>query len=204
MRPPPRSLVGGVALPVALTCASLLVAALVHWVLQRWCARPEEKGAAPAAAPGSVTAGGLSASDLAAVESDADLDLAIAQLEKLHAHVDSIEARARQDMAAAGRDYDAWAKDHQLTSAQERVTSSKLAALKRLRAERAAAKSAVPAAPATGTIAPARRDAGDGSAPDAAELKALLQQQRLLFQTSPYTRKWREHRARTTEAAADR
>lgn len=181
----------GWALPTVAVSLLSLALALVLRAGRAWCCGAGDR---PLATKPAV----LSADDLAAVARDEDLDAVIAQLERLHADVDAIEDKMRREVAATGRNYDAWATEGGLSSKLEREQGSKLAALRRLRDERRGGGTATAPAPRPPANSVPTRVGGVrtvGSAADAdAAVAVRAAADARAFAASPYTRKWRQWR----------
>ena len=185
-----------VAWSVGLTLATLALTAAVRRMLQA-CrgddgTAPDRLRPRPATLPAPAPVA-LTPADLDAVARDEDLDAVIAQLQKVHDEVNAIEARMRKDLANGGRDYDAWAARMQLSTQEERLTTSKLGALLRLREDRRAARAV------TTSKLGARAHASAATQrplqpPAAADVHARAAADLRAFNASSYTARWRAYR----------
>ena len=187
------------ARPIAVACASITLTILVRNITHIWrhgcgsCCTHDHT-------PLSHTPT-LSAADLAAVARDADLDAVIDELSKLHAEADEIDERMRRQVTATGHDYEAWSSQQHLASREERLAHSKLGALLALREERrsAAALKGVGGGSSTakgsnGNSATEQHGEQRGSVPPSKSQHAEAARLAAAFNSSEYTRAWRERR----------
>ena len=172
------------------------------WVWRAWCVRPAS--AAPTAGRGG--GGGRASDDVVRPrESDdddddddggagADLDGIISSLQGLIGEATALEDNMRREMAAVGKDYDAWAAAQHLVPAQESAASKQLASL--LALQRAGPQPAAAPSGASSTRIPAQTPHPPPSFLPAGTAAAEAAAAAAAFSSSAYTLRWRQFRQR--------